>query len=222
MQCRPLVAARAAPGGFRVYRVPIGTLRWQVPGPVSVRNRKAGCFYELPVSANLLTGPQPQDVKFEYFPGIGRAGFENWAAGVPVSGLGIEAMWAPASLTVLTRRNDVVVIFLSTTNASLAQAAQIYQLAAPHLSPAVAAKWTGGPALGSDAGICKIYLANVNTLHQGVIMTALRRAGRSVTPALARDMVTAVTPHSLDTLMRAENRVVIGCDEVSNGSVPDQ
>jgi hypothetical protein len=126
------------------------------------------------------------------------------------------------TLTVLNRRNDVVVVYLYTTNGSLAQARQIYRHAAPHLLPAVAAKWTGGPALGSDARICKIYLANINTLHQGVIMVALRRAGRSIMPALARDVVTAVTPHSLDTLMRAETRVVIGCDEVSKGEVPTQ
>ena len=181
----------------------------------------SGCFYDLARSAEVYGW---QDVLFEYFPRIGRAGFEQRAVGggVPVSGLGIEATWSPVQLTVLTRRDDVVVIVLSTINGSLAQATKIYRLAAPHLFPAVAANWTGGPALGSDARICKIYLANINTLHQEVIMAALRRAGRSVTPALARDMVTAVTPHSLDTLGRAETRVIIGCDEAAHGSVPDQ
>ena len=182
----------------------------------------SGCFYDVAVSGDLLTGPQSQDVEFEYFPGIGRAGFENWAAGVPVSGLGIEATWIPVMLTVLTRRNDVVVILLSTTNASLAQAKQIYQLAAPHLLPAVAAKWTGGPALGSDAEICKIYNANLYPLHREVVMAALRRAGRSITPALAHDMVTTLSAHTSDAFIRADARVGIGCDEAAHGIVPDQ
>lgn len=179
----------------------------------------SGCFYDLAASAEVYG---QQDVIFEYFPGIGRAGYEQRAVGVPVSGLGIEATWSPIQLTVLTRRDDVVVILLSTINGSLAQARQIYRLAAPHLLPAVAANWAGGPALGSDAAICKIYLANINTLHQEVINAALRTAGRSITPALAHDMVTAVTPHSLDTLSSAESRVATGCDEVTHGSVPDQ
>jgi len=184
----------------------------------------SGCFYELPVSGG-VTGPESQDVTFEYFPGAGRAGYENWAAGVPVSGLGIEATWIPVRLTVLTRRNDVVVITLSTTTGGLAQARRIYRLAAPHLLPAVAANWTGGPALGPDAAICKIYLKYINYQDlsmQPVIKAALRRAGRSVTPALARDMVIGVTPQSLDTLSSAQNRVSIGCDEVAHGQVPDQ
>jgi hypothetical protein len=185
----------------------------------------SGCFYDLGVSEG-LTEPIRQDVEFEYFPGIGRAGFESWAVdGVPVSGLGIAAAWIPVRLTVLTRRNDVVVITLSTTTGGLAQARQIYRLAAPHLLPAVAANWTGGPALGSDAAICKIYLAYINYQDlsmQPVIKAALRRAGRSITPALARDMVIGVTPHSLDTLSSAENRVSNGCDEVAHGQVPDQ
>ena len=183
----------------------------------------SGCFYELPVSEG-LTEPIRQDVTFEYFPGAGRAGYENRAVdGAPVKGLGIAAAWTQLQLSVLTSRNDVVVITLSTTNASLAQARQIYRLAAPHLLPSVAANWTGGPALGSDARICKIYSANRNPLNPEVIMTALRRAGRSVTPALARDMVAALTAHTDSAFWRADDRVGIGCDdEVAQGVVPDQ
>jgi len=183
----------------------------------------SGCFYDVVRSAGEQDWP---DVMFEYFPGGGRSGFEQWAVdGVPVSGLGLAAAWTPVRLTVLTRRNDVVVITLSTINGSLAQARQIYRLAAPHVLPAVAANWAGGPALGADAAICKIYLKYINYQDlsmQPVIKAALKRAGRSVTPALARDMVTGVTPQSLDTLSSAQNRVIIGCDEVAHGQVPDQ
>jgi hypothetical protein len=185
--------------------------------------RGSGCYYELP-STGGLTGYEGQEVIFEYFPGAGRAGYENWAVdGAPVKGLGIAAAWIPSRLTVLTSRNDVVVITLSTTTGGPAQARQIYRLAAAHLMPAVAANWTGGPALGADAAICKIYSANRNPLNQEVIMTALRRAGRSVTPALARDMVAALTAHNDSAFWRADGRVGIGCDdEVAQGQIPDQ
>jgi hypothetical protein len=182
----------------------------------------SGCFYDLAASAEV---DGQQDVIFEYFPGVGRAGFESRANGVPVSGLGTEARWDQLQLTVLTRRDDVVIILLSTINGSLAQATRIYRLAAPHLSPAVAANWTGGPALGADAAICKIYLKYINYQDlslQPVIKAALRRAGRAVTPALARDMLIGVTPQSLNTLNSAQTRASIGCDEVAHGQVPDQ
>jgi hypothetical protein len=180
----------------------------------------SGCYYDLASSAEVYG---QQEVIFEYFPSIGRAGFEQRAVGVPVSGLGIQAMWSQLQLTVLTRRDDVVVILLSTINGSLAQARHIYRLAAPHLLPAVAANWTGGPSLGSDARICKIYSANRNPLNPAVIMPALRRAGRSVTPALARDMVAALTAHNDAAFWRADGRVGVGCDdEVAQGVVPDQ
>ena len=179
----------------------------------------SGCFYDLAASADVYGR---QGVLVEYFPGMGRAGFWNRADvvdGVSVSGLGIEAVWSPVALTVLIRGSDVAVVSL---NGSLAQATKIYRLAAPHLLPAVAANWTGGPALGSDARICKIYNANINTLHQEVIMAALRKAGRSITPALARDIVTVLTAHNSNAFFWADARVGIGCDEAAQGSVPDQ
>lgn len=184
----------------------------------------SGCYYDLVRYADEMYWPT---VMFEYFPGIGRAGFERWADyGVPVSGLGIEATWSVSgTLTVLTRRNDVVVITVDIATGSLAQARQIYRQATLHLLPAVAAQWTGGPALGADAAICKIYLAYINhqdLTMQPVIKAALRRAGRSITPALARDMLIGVTPQNLDTLSNAQTRVSIGCDEVAHGQVPDQ
>jgi len=187
--------------------------------------RGSGCYYELPDSGGLF-GPEGQEVIFEYYPGAGRPGYENWAFdGAPVKGLGVAAAWTQLQLTVLTSRNDVVVITLSTITGGLAQARQIYRLAAPHLLPAVAANWTGGPALGADAAICKIYLKYVNFQDlsmQPEIKATLRRAGSSVTPALARDMVIGATPQSLDTLSSAQTRVIIGCDEVAHGQVPDQ
>jgi hypothetical protein len=180
----------------------------------------SGCFYDLVRRADVYG---LQDVMFEYYPGNGRSVFRPWLSGADVPGLGIEATWDGVSLTVLRRRNDIVVISLYTINGTLAQARQIYRLAAPHLLLAVAANWTGGPALGSDARICRIYNANRNPLNPEVIIAALRKAGRSITPALARDMMNAVTARNDAAFWRADNRVTIGCDdEVAQGTVPDQ
>jgi hypothetical protein len=180
----------------------------------------SGCFYDLAASADVYS---QHGVIVEYFPGMGRAGFWNRADvvdGVSVSGLGIEAVWSRVALTVLIRGSDVAVVSL---DGSLAQATKIYRLAAPHLLPAVAANWTGGPALGSDARICRIYNANRNPLNPEVIMAALRKAGRSITPALARDMVNALTARNDAAFWLADHRVAIGCDdEVAQGTVPDQ
>lgn len=98
-----------------------------------------GCFYYLAVNpADQMT---VQYVVFSYFRGIGEQGFEHeelGGGGEPVSGLGVKAMWGSATLTVLTSQNDVVVIYMFTVYGDLAQAQQIFHLAAPKLRAASA------------------------------------------------------------------------------------
>jgi hypothetical protein len=95
-----------------------------------------GCFYHLTANPADQT---PQYVLFSYFRGIGEQGFEHWADdGQPVDGLGVKAIWGSATLTVLTRQNDVVVIYMFTDNGDLTQAQQIFHLAAPKLRAASA------------------------------------------------------------------------------------
>ena len=96
-----------------------------------------GCFYDLAVNpSDQMT---PQYVVFSYFLGIGEQGFERWAHdGETVPGLGIKAIWGSATLTVLTSQNDVVEIYMFTTNGDLAQAQQIFHLALPKLRAASA------------------------------------------------------------------------------------
>lgn len=99
-------------------------------------NGGRGCSYDLGDSATDLS---PQWVGFTYFRGIGEQGFEHWAdAGELVPGLGAKAMWGSATLTVLTRQSDVVVVDMQTWNGNLAQAEQIFHLAAPKLRAASA------------------------------------------------------------------------------------
>ncbi len=89
-----------------------------------------GCFYDLAVLP--ADQGQPQDMQFSYFRGIGEPGFWRWAnAGEMVPGLGVKAMWGSPRLIVLTRQNDVVEIV--TYNGDLAEAQQIFDLAAPKL-----------------------------------------------------------------------------------------
>ncbi|HEX9032735.1 MAG TPA: hypothetical protein VF834_12900 [Streptosporangiaceae bacterium] len=95
-----------------------------------------GCFYDLAVNPADRT---PQYVEFSYFRGIGEQGFEHWSdAGEPVPGLGVKSIWGSSQLTVLTRKNDVVVIYMFTANGDLVQAQQIFHLAAPKLRAASA------------------------------------------------------------------------------------
>ena len=94
-----------------------------------------GCLFKLPVLPT--DPPAEQDVVFSYDPGIGPAGFWTLVPVAPmttVTGLGVRAVWAVNVLTVLTRHNGVVAVFLSADNTGLGQAEQIYRLAAPHLS----------------------------------------------------------------------------------------
>src|SRR5260370_25660417 len=80
-----------------------------------------------------------------------------------VSGLGVKAMWGSPRLIVLTRQNDVVEIV--TYNGDLAEAQQIFDLAAPKLrAPSAPAPFTsaqlrflawyngGGGAFGNVKG----------------------------------------------------------------------
>ena len=96
-----------------------------------------GCTYFEGVAAtDQVTS---QSVQFLYFRGIGEQGFERtFGEGQPVAGLGVNAVWGAPKLTVLTRQNDVVVIYMSTDNGDLSQAEQIFHLAAPKLRAASA------------------------------------------------------------------------------------
>jgi hypothetical protein len=88
-----------------------------------------GCFYDFSSTAG-----QPQYIVFSYFRGIGEPGFQRWADdGQPVQGPWVQAIWGSATLTVLTSKRDVVSIYMFTTSRDLAQAEQIFRLAAPRL-----------------------------------------------------------------------------------------
>jgi hypothetical protein len=88
-----------------------------------------GCSYDFSSVAG-----QSQYIVFNYFRGIGEPGFQHWSNdGQPVQGPWVQAIWGSATLTVLTSKRDVVSIYMFTTSGDLAQAEQIFRLAAPRL-----------------------------------------------------------------------------------------
>jgi hypothetical protein len=88
-----------------------------------------GCSYDFSSAAG-----QSQYIVFSYFRGIGEPGFEHWANdGQMVQGPWVQAIWGSATLTVLTSKRDVVSIYMFTDSGDLAQAEQIFRLAAPRL-----------------------------------------------------------------------------------------
>ena len=137
-----------------------------------------GCIYDLAVNpADQMT---QQYVVFSYFRGIGEQGFEHWAdAGELVSGLGVKAMWGSATLTVLTRQNDVVDIYMFTANGDLAQAQQIFHLAAPKLRAA------SSPAGFTPAQLRFLAWYNGGGIWIGNVMGAMGKLASDLTFDLA-------------------------------------